>query len=434
MEAPVRLSGLFVALVDLGFGDAGKGKFVDAWVRRSGAHTVVRFNGGAQAGHNVVLPEGQHHTFSQWGSGSFVPGVATVLAEPVVVHPGALLEEALTLIHAGVADAWQRLLIDARCRVTTPFLQAAGRLRERARGAAAHGSCGVGFGETVALSLDHPELGLRYADLAHPARTLGRLREQQAWLRAQWPEAPDPASATDWAALADGQVAERWLVHAHEAWRRAPGRSPEAIAARLSQPGCVIFEGAQGMLLDETHGFHPHTTWSQVAPAAAEDVLRSLGLTAPLLRYGIVRSYLTRHGAGPLPTVDPALDALPEPHNADHGWQGRFRRGHPDGLLLRHAATACRPLDGLLVSHLDALPAGLRWCSAYRTPDGHTAITLPERERTRWLQQVEPIYAPGTLTRDDLLERLQRAAAAPLAACSDGPTHRHVQWIGPDPA
>lgn len=419
----------FVALVDLGFGDAGKGKFVDAWVRASGAHTVVRFNGGAQAGHNVVLPDGRHHTFSQWGAGSFVPGVATVLAEPVVVHPGALLQEARILIARGVPDAWQRLVIDARCRVTTPFLQAAGRLREWARGAAAHGSCGVGFGETVALSLEQPALGLRHADLGQPARLLGRLREQQAWLRRQWPEPPCEAARPDWAALHDEELAERWVVQAHEAWRQAPSRSPDDIARRLGQRGTVVFEGAQGVLLDEDHGFHPHTTWSRVTPAAADAVLRPLGLGAPLRRYGIVRSYLTRHGAGPLPTFDAALDGLPEPHNPDDGWQGRFRRGHPDGLLLRHAANACGPLDGLLVSHLDALPAGLRWCRAYRTPGGDTVAALPPGD----LAVMTPVYEPGMLDRDTLLERLQQASGAPLAACSDGPTHRHVAWVGPRP-
>lgn len=424
----------YVALIDLAFGDAGKGKFVDAWVRASGAHTVVRFNGGAQAGHNVVLPDGRHHTFSQWGAGTFVPGVATVLAEPVVVHPGALLHEADALALAGVRDAWQRLLIDARCRVTTPYLQAANRLREGARGAAAHGSCGVGFGETVALSLDHPELTLRYADLAHPARALSRLREQRAWLRAQWPQAPSPALSAEWGTLQTAELDEQWLLYAHEAWRRAPGQSPDAIAARLRQPGTVVFEGAQGVLLDEDHGFHPHTTWSRITPAAAQAVLAALGIAEPLRRYGIVRSYLTRHGAGPLPTQDAALDDLPELHNSDHGLQGRFRRGHPDGLLLRHAAKACGRLDGLLVSHLDALPAGLRWCTAYQRADGSTAIALPDRDRTAWLQQVTPVYAAGTLTRSDLLERLQRATGAPLAGTSCGALHTDVQWIGPGPA
>lgn len=411
-------------LVDLGFGDAGKGKFVDAWVRRHRAHTVVRFNGGAQAGHNVVLPDGRHHTFSQWGAGSFVDGVVTVLAEPVIVHPGALLQEANALIARGITDAWQRLLIDARCRVTTPFLQAAGRLREWARGAGAHGSCGVGFGETVALSLKHPALGLRYGDLAQPARAWARLGEQQAWLRAQWPESPCAAAQADWAALHDEALAERWLVQAHAAWRRASGRLPEAIAERLSRPGHVVFEGAQGVLLDEDHGFHPHTTWSRVTPAAADDVMRDLGLSEPLRRYGLMRSYMTRHGAGPFPTWDAALDALPEPHNGDDGFQGRFRRGHPDGLLLRHAARACGRLDGLLVSHLDALPAGLRWCSGYQS-----GAALPANDRTPWLNNAQPVYEPGVLDRDGLLTRLQQAAGAPLTGWSDGPTHGDVHWL-----
>jgi adenylosuccinate synthase len=422
---------VFAAFVDLGFGDAGKGKFVDAWVRAHGAHTVVRFNGGAQAGHNVVLPDGRHHTFSQWGAGSFVPGVATVLAAPVVVHPGALLQEAAALAARGVTDAWQRLAIDARCRATTPFLQAAGRLREWARGTAAHGSCGVGFGETVALSIEQPDLGLRFGDLGQPARALGRLREQQAWLCARWPEPPAAAARADWQALHDTGLAERWLVTAHEAWRRAPGQAPETIAARLARPGAVALEGAQGVLLDEDHGFHPHTTWSRVTPEAAEGVLRELGVPGPVYRFGLVRSYLTRHGAGPLPTFDAALDVLPEPHNADDGWQGRFRRGHPDGLLLRHAAAACGRLDGLLVGHLDALPAGLRWCERYRSTSGDIATRLPSTDRTRWLQYAQPLYDGGRLDAPELLARLQQAAGAPLLATSDGPTHADVRWIGP---
>lgn len=130
---------------------------------------MVRFNGGAQAGHNVVRADGRHHTFSQFGAGSFEPDVVTLLASAVVVHPTALLVEAAVLRDKGVPDALARLRIDARCRVTTPFHQAAGRLREWARGDAAHGSCGVGVGETVRQALAAPELALRYGDLLRPA-------------------------------------------------------------------------------------------------------------------------------------------------------------------------------------------------------------------------------------------------------------------------
>jgi len=143
-------------VVDLGFGDAGKGLLSYYLVRTTGARWVVRFNGGAQAGHNVVTTDGRHHTFSQVGAGSFVPGVRTYLARDMVVHPTALDSEARHLARVGVADAMRRMHVDPECRVTTPFHQASTRVRELLRGAARHGSCGVGVGETVRDSLKVP--------------------------------------------------------------------------------------------------------------------------------------------------------------------------------------------------------------------------------------------------------------------------------------
>ena len=80
-------------VVDLGFGDAGKGLLTDFLTRHFNAGLVVRYNGGAQAGHNVVAPDGRQHTFSQFGSGTFIPGVKTYLSRHVGIHPGALLVE-----------------------------------------------------------------------------------------------------------------------------------------------------------------------------------------------------------------------------------------------------------------------------------------------------------------------------------------------------
>ena len=85
---------LAILVAGLGFGDEGKGSIVDALVRKHGAHTVVRYNGGAQAAHNVVDLDGRHHTFSQFGSGTFVPGTRTFLSRFMVVNPlGMLIEE-----------------------------------------------------------------------------------------------------------------------------------------------------------------------------------------------------------------------------------------------------------------------------------------------------------------------------------------------------
>jgi adenylosuccinate synthase len=444
----------FAALVGLGFGDCGKGLFTDALCRRWPVHTVARFNGGAQAGHNVVLPDGRHHTFSQFGAGTFVPGVHTLLAAPVVVHPTALRVEEHFLRRAGIADALGRLTIAASCRVTTPYHQSAGRLRERLRGTRAHGSCGVGVGETVAHGIDHADEALRYAELAHPRRAREKLAAIRRTLAAQF-DLTALVADDDVRVLRDDGIAERWLEQAcHLAAQVAPA-DEAVVAARLAREGTLLFEGAQGVLLDESRGFHPHTTWSDVTPAAAESVLAAAGIRAPVARLGIVRAYMTRHGAGPLPTHDTGLDTLAEPHNDDRGWQGRFRRGHPDAVLLRYAAAVAGPLDGLLVSHLDALERGaaLHWCSSYAATPGDDASLcerdavdarrivglrpgtqgdLPHQERlTRLLERVRPEYdSTPVASAAALLERMAAIAGCDVRFTSRGPTHAHVAGDG----
>ena len=429
--------GRIVSVIGLAFGDCGKGLFTDYLCRARSAHTVVRFNGGAQAGHNVVLPDGRHHTFSQFGAGTFNPGVATVLSAPVVVHPTALLVEEAYLQRAGVSDALDRLFIDARCLVTTPYHEAAGRLRERARGAAAHGSCGVGFGETVGHALAQPEQALRYADLLHPARARDKLEAMRVSLRASLPDGALALAPQDAAIMDDPGFGLLWLDHTLRLIARVKPFSPEQIAAQLARPGRIVMEGAQGMLLDEWHGFHPHTTWSSTGPAAAEAAMASYGLSERISHLGAMRSYLTRHGQGPMPTEDAALDALAEPHNGDSGWQGRFRRGHPDAVLLRYALACAGRIDGLLVSHLDALERvpELHWAHSYAV-DGQEVCTLPQAEATslahqetlcKLLATAQPNYAATRIaSADAFLSELKAITRLPVACHSRGPTWRHV--------
>ena len=163
-------------VIDLAFGDSGKGTIVDYLVRRHSADLVVRFNGGPQAGHNVVLPDGRHHTFSQFGSGSFVPSIKTLLSRFVLIEPCAMLKEAAHLAQLGLGDVLARTFIDERCRVITPLHHLANRLREHARGSLAHGTCGVGFGECVQEDLSDPAASLRANDLRQPAKVRQHLR------------------------------------------------------------------------------------------------------------------------------------------------------------------------------------------------------------------------------------------------------------------
>jgi adenylosuccinate synthase len=443
----------YVSLLGLGFGDCGKGLFTDHLCGALQAHTVVRFNGGAQAGHNVVLPGGRHHTFSQFGAGSFHAGVGTVLASPVVVHPTALLVEETALRRAGVEDAFSRLRVVARCRLTTPFHQAAGRLREWARGQGAHGSCGVGVGETVRHAIAAPDEALHYGDLPYPARAFEKLEASRtALLREFAGTTPMHADAAqELAVLRDDTLPARWLAAVAPCLAQSPPASADRIAERLSQAGTVVFEGAQGVLLDEWRGFHPHTTWSTISTAAVQAVLRDVGIGARVQHLGVLRSYLTRHGSGPLPTHDRALDArLPEPHNADEGWQGVFRRGHPDAVLLRYALDAVGALDGLVASHLDAVEGvgevagggvGLRWCAGYRAADGSRMTSLPlsptpdlahQHALTQQLHGAQPLYEPGTLaTPQEWTERVEALSGLAVRYGAFGPTRDTVRALQP---
>jgi adenylosuccinate synthase len=447
----------YAAVLGLGFGDCGKGHFIDALTRRWQAHTVVRFNGGAQAGHNVVAPaEGnspaRHHTFSQFGAGTFVPGVHTLLVNPMIVHPTALLVEAEALGRLGITDALSRLTIDARCRITTPFHQAAGRLRELLRGASAHGTCGVGVGETVRHALEHPEQELRYEhlpqfDTANTRTPLDRLQAiRETLLREFSPQCPKGSAAlsAEFQTLQDETLATRWLASARALARHCPPAPPEVIQSRLQQPGCVLFEGAQGVLLDEWRGFHPHTTWSSINTAAVNEVVTRFEIESPVDHYGVIRTYLTRHGAGPFPTHDATLEGfLPEPHNNGDNWQGHFRRGHPDAVLLRYALESVGQLSGLLISHLDVFQGGrsLRWCAHYSVASSsgqwpRFVERLPlvsgqdldhQLSLTHLLQSARPQYAAEPVySASDFIDRVSSITSLPVILTSYGATHADV--------
>jgi len=404
----------------LGFGDCGKGTVTDALTRRFEARLVVRFNGGAQAGHNVVLPDGRHHTFAQFGAGTFVEGVRTHLARHVVVHPTALAVEADYLARAGVAEPLGRVTIDPRCLVTTPFHQAAGRLRERLSG---HGTCGVGVGETVRDALAHADDALRMSAL-HGAGAREQLERIRARLLQSLPLGV--AKDADWSALQDPELAQRWL----DAVRALPLRlMGDDEVAHAHREDTIVFEGAQGILLDEHHGFHPHTTWSTCTARNALEWLRASPHRVE--KVGVLRSTLTRHGAGPLPSESEELSRLPEPHNTSAGWQGAFRVGWFDPMLLRYAIAANGGVDWLALTHVDRRQA--RFVEGYdfepgtlTAPEGSPERLAQQLASTRTLARAVPTLAP--IPDGELAPWVERTLGAPVGVTSHGPTHADKRW------
>jgi adenylosuccinate synthase len=432
----------YSSVIGLGFGDCGKGVFTDYLCREFRARTVVRFNGGAQAGHNVVLPDGTHHTFSQFGSGTFIPGVFTVLIDPVVVHPTALLCEYEALRNKGAGDALDRLLIDGRCRIITPYHQAAGRIRELIRGAGAHGSCGTGFGETVKHSIEHPEETLTYGEIADESSAMTKLEAiRRSLLDETLEQAGDftqPVIDEELSVLRDESVSKRWLDLTAPLTAKVPPSDESRIAERLHLAGRIVFEGAQGMLLDEWKGFHPHTTWSSVHAGALDEIAARLALPESVTHFGAVRTYMTRHGNGPLPTHDPGLSRIPEPHNGNEGWQGDFRRGHPDSVLLRYALANAGNISALLVSHNDIFDHGisLKWCRSYMS-EGKEIPDIPitrgndlaeQESLTGMIFQAQPVYdGEPVTTANRCISLIEESAEIPVSYMSFGVAYPDVK-------
>jgi len=420
-------------VVGLGFGDEGKGTIVDWLVRRNHVGAVVRYCGGPQATHHVVLPDGRWHGFSQLGAGTFVPGVRTHLGREVLVDPVSLLREDEVLREKGVHDALARLTIDPRAALVLPYHKLIGKLAEIARGGDRHGSVGMGVGEAArdrerglavrledardAVALERT-LGERIGERLALAETMAgtpEANERLAYFRREL----DPARLTR---ILNGFVTGyRSLLAPDE--ERLPALRP------------LVFEGAQGVLLDPTLGFAPYVTKTAVGadPGGAR-------------RIGVVRAYAHRHGPGPLPTEDPSWE-LPEAHNVWNRWQGAFRVGPLDLVLLGYAAAVAR-VDGIALTCVDRVEAlgPLRVVEAYELAgpaedwfdrvfrwSAHGAgvridALLPgasHPELTRVLAACRPAAVRRLGGREELIALVAQTTGAPVEIVSVGPTHRH---------
>lgn len=341
----------------LAFGDEGKGATVDYLVRKHKATLVVRYNGGAQAGHNVVTPDGRHHTFSQWGSGTFA-GAHTYLSKHVIIDPLAMMNEAKHLQEIGIADPWRFLNVDGDALVITPFQRAASRIIERARAqnGNAHGSCGMGIGHTRA---DHLKFGNDVVFTKDLKGDPKLLRKKMQFMRRESIHSI-PAiyevmdNSEDWSVLGSDSVLE-WCIQQYAKW---PAYIVQCKEGLLQAHNNIVFEGAQGMLLDEKFGTAPHNTWTDITFTNANELLALSNFHGDVLKVGVVRSYYTRHGAGPFPTEDKRQN--PEPHNDASGFQGVFRQGAFDWSDFNYALMAIGGVDVLAVNHLDVMPELLR--------------------------------------------------------------------------
>ncbi len=331
-------------VVGLGFGDEGKGTIVDFLASQQKTNAVVRISGGAQAAHNVITEDGKHHTFSQFGSGTF-RGVRTILSDRVMVNPFNMAVEANALAEKIGRDPFELTYISSSALMITPLHVAVNKAREVARGANPHGSCGQGIGETRGYSIKHPVLAITISDLKNHGYLYVKLRAYREWAENQFGELDAPS---------DEELMESYIDMVDD---RPFNIVSNSFIYEELRKGYNIFEGSQGVLLDEHLGFHPHTTWSNTTSHNAQELLKNSNLPEGNV-IGITRTYQTRHGFGPFPTeFDKGYDwsvKFPEQHNAYGRWQGDWRVGRLDIPLLGYALKANRKVDEIALTFMDA--------------------------------------------------------------------------------
>lgn len=314
------------------FGDEGKGRVTDDYAMEAGRDGIVaRFNGGAQAGHTVVTPDGSRHVFGHVGSGALA-GAATFLSRFFVSNPILFLKEMKSLAARGVEPA---VYVDPQSPVTTPYDMMINQIVERERGMDRHGSCGIGFGETIERNLT-PACALTVADLADRsalAAKLEAIRRDYAPIRLARLGFGDGFKKNG-----DLFGSDAILEHFVEDARRFVEAITVADLRTAARGRPLLFEGAQGLLLDQDRGFFPHVTRSNTGLRNVLALADELGLERLEVTYA-TRAYLTRHGAGPLPRELPEkpYPGVVDATNVPNVYQGALRFGWLDLDVLRRA-------------------------------------------------------------------------------------------------
>ena len=413
-----------VAVVGAQWGDEGKGKIVD-WLSER-ADVVVRFQGGANAGHTLVVGNIEYK-LSLLPSGVVRPGKLSIVGNGVVIDPWALVAEIEVMRAKGLTISPDTLRLADNAALILPSHGALERAREERRGEKKIGTTGRGIGPAYEDKVGRR--AVRVCDLADPPALEDRVDElllhHNALLRGL------DAAEFDRAELLEAlrQVAPKILPYAAPTWRlldeaRRAGRR-------------ILFEGAQGAMLDVDHGTYPFVTSSNTVAGQAA---AGSGLAPSAIGFvlGITKAYTTRVGAGPFPTelTDKIGETLGDRGREFGTVTGRRRRcGWFDAVAVRQAIKTAG-IDGIALTKLDVLDgfAEIKICTAYRR-GGMTYDYVPAGTSAQ--AEIEPVYesaegwqestrgarswAQLPATAIKYIVRLEELIGAPVALLSTSP-------------
>ena len=413
-----------IVLIGAQWGDEGKGKATDLLGGR--VQWVVRYQGGNNAGHTVVLPSGENFALHLIPSGILTPGGTNVIGNGVVVDPGVLLTELRGLDERGVDTS--RLLISADAHLLMPYHVAIDKVTERYLGDKKIGTTGRGIGPCYQDKI--ARIGIRVADVLDPdllaAKICASLEfKNQVLVKIYNRKALDPREVTD-ALLAQAEG----FAHRIADTRLLLGRA-------LESGETVLLEGSQGTLLDVDHGTYPYVTSSNPTAGGAA-VGSGIGPTRITTVLGILKAYTTRVGSGPFPTelFDENGEYLAKTGGEIGVTTGRRRRcGWFDAVNARYA-TRVNGITDYFLTKLDVLSSlqTVPVCVGY-TVDGKRTDEMPMTQSD--IARAEPVYEelPGwwediSAAREfgdlpakarDYVLRLEELAGAPVSCIGVGP-------------
>ncbi len=413
-----------VVVVGAQWGDEGKGKIVDLLTERASA--VVRFQGGHNAGHTLLIG-GEKTVLHLIPSGILRPGVVCVIANGVVVHLPSLFKEMDELQSKGVSVD-DRLKISSACPLILPTHIALDLAREAARGCEAIGTTGRGIGPAYEDKV--ARRALRVSDLLDEVRFTERLREAMELHNFMLRDFYKVATVDIM------QVRDQWLDMA-ERIRPLVADTAGLLGKLQVNDASLLFEGAQGALLDIDHGTYPYVTSSNTTAGAAATGA-GLGPAAFDHVLGIIKAYTTRVGSGPFPTelFDDVGRHLARAGAEFGATTGRARRcGWFDAVASRRAVLN-NGLSGLCVTKLDVLDGldVIKLCTGYRLNGELLDVPPPVVDQ---YGDCEPVYEelPGwkastvgvtelqklPVAARDYLQRIEQLLEIPVDMISTGP-------------
>jgi adenylosuccinate synthase len=413
-----------VVVIGTQWGDEGKGKIVDLLTDRASA--VVRFQGGHNAGHTLVI-DGERTVLHLIPSGVLHDGVRCLIGNGVVLSPEALLDEIGKLEERGV-PARERIVVSDSCPLILPCHIALDLAREKARGSKAIGTTGRGIGPCYEDKV--ARRGIRVGDLLDEQRFAARLDEMLGYhnyvLEHYFGETP-----LDYRRMLDETLARGEQI------RPMVGDVPGILHELVARGEPVMFEGAQGALLDIDHGTYPYVTSSTTTAGGAS---AGSGVGPRDIGYilGIVKAYTTRVGAGPFPTE---LDDACGQHMGERGHEfgattGRKRRCGWLDLVALKRSLRINSVSGLCITKLDVLDGlqSVKLAVAYRYRGGE--ISVPPAGADEF-SACEPVYIEmpgwqqstvGLKNWDELppaaiayLRKLEEFCEVPIDIVSTGP-------------